>query len=78
MGRCRGPLNVERTPAHRPPLRSPRRANWLRNLGLPVREAAVALASGAIEAATASGGEALIPVRDALPDECTERRAMLV
>ena len=47
-------------------------------LGVTSAEAAVALASGAIEAATDSGGDALIPVRDALPDEFTETRAISV
>ena len=39
-------------------------------------EAAAALASGAIEAATASGEDALTAVRDALPDEFLEPRAI--
>ena len=47
-------------------------------LGVTRPEAAAALASGAIEAATASGGDALIAVRNALPDEFTETRAVLV
>ena len=47
-------------------------------LGVTSAEAAAALASGAIEAATASGEDALTAVRDALPDEFTEPRAVLV
>ena len=38
----------------------------------------MALISGAIEAATASGEDTLTAVRDALPDEFTETRAILV
>ena len=47
-------------------------------LGVTSAEAAVALASGAIEASTASGEDALIAVRNALPDEFLEPPAMLV
>ena len=47
-------------------------------LGVTSAEAAAALASGAIEAATASGEDTLTAVRAALPDEFLEPPAMLV